>query len=159
MCIRRGRTICWSRTSCRLSRDLTITYYLDGFGNRCTRFVAPQGQLRLFNSTLVRDSGRPDETDWSAREIAVGDLPHEMLSFLLNSRYCEVDRFSAVALDLFGHIDSGWGRVQAICDWVHNKVVFNYSRRGPQRRLSMYSRSGWACAVTFNTWRSPFAER
>jgi transglutaminase-like putative cysteine protease len=135
---------------------LEITYYLDGFGNRCARFVAPQGQLRLFNSTLVRDSGIPDETDWSAREIAVGDLPHEILSFLLNSRYCEVDRFSAVALDLFGYFDPGWGRVQAICNWVNNKVAFNYQHARPTKTaLDVFTERVGVCrdfqhlAITF----------
>ena len=138
---------------------LRNTYYLDGFGNRCTRFVAPQGQLRLFNSTLVRDSGRPDETDWSAREIAVGDLPHEMLSFLLNSRYCEVDRFSAVALDLFGHIDPGGDACRRSATGCTTRWCSTTARLGPQRPLSMYSRSGWACAVTSSIWPSPSAER
>ena len=73
---------------------LQVTDYIDSFGNRCARFVAPQGQLRIFNSTLIWDSGVRDGANWLAAESAVGDLPHEMLSFLLNSRYCEVDRFS-----------------------------------------------------------------
>jgi transglutaminase-like putative cysteine protease len=110
-----------------------ITHYIDSFGNRCARFVAPQGQLRLFNSTLIRDSGLLDEINLSARESPVGDLPHEMLSFLLNSRYCEVDRFSTIALELFGHIPPGWGRVQAVCNWVHNKVTFNYQHARPTK--------------------------
>ena len=39
---------------------LEIAHYIDSFGNRCARFVAPRGQLKLFNSTLIRDSGAPD---------------------------------------------------------------------------------------------------
>jgi transglutaminase-like putative cysteine protease len=112
---------------------LEISHYIDSFGNRCARFVAPRGRLRLFNSTLIRDSGALDEVNWSAREQAVGDLPHEVLSFLLNSRYCEVDRFSSVAFELFGQIEPGWGRVQAICNWVHNKVTFNYQHARPTK--------------------------
>jgi transglutaminase-like putative cysteine protease len=132
------------------------TYYLDGFGNRCARFVAPQGQLRLFNSTLIRDSGLPDEVNWMARETAVGDLPNVVLSFLLNSRYCEVDRFSTIALDLFGHIMPGWGRVQAICNWVNNKVVFNYQMARPTKTaLDVFTERVGVCrdfqhlAITF----------
>jgi transglutaminase-like putative cysteine protease len=110
---------------------LEIAHYIDSFGNRCARFVAPQGKLRLFNSTLIQDSGIPDEVNWYAREHAVGDLPHEILAFLLNSRYCEVDRFSSIAFELFGQFQPGWGRVQAICNWVHNKVAFNYQHARP----------------------------
>src|SRR5580700_7365302 len=112
---------------------LEIAHYIDSFGNRCARFVAPQGQLRLFNSTLIQDSGVPDEVNWYAREHAVGDLPHEVLQFLLNSRYCEVDRFSSIAFELFGQIKPGWGRVQAICNWVPNKLAFNYQHARPTK--------------------------
>jgi transglutaminase-like putative cysteine protease len=107
---------------------LEVSQYIDGFGNRCARFVAPQGQLRLSSSTLIQDSDEPDEVNWAARERGVGDLPHEVLGFLLNSRYCEVDRFSNIAVELFGEVAPGWGRVQAICNWVHNHVAFNYQQ-------------------------------
>src|SRR5580658_339147 len=66
---------------------LEVTGYTDGFGNRCSRFVAPAGRLRLSNSTLIRDSGSPDAVNWSAREMPVGDLPYQTLEYLLNSRY------------------------------------------------------------------------
>ena len=110
---------------------LEVSDYIDGFGNRCTRFIAPPGLLKLRSSTLIRDSGVPDEVNWDAREQPVGVLPHEVLSFLLTSRYCEVDLFSGIAFELFGQIPPGWGRVQAICNWVHNKVTFNYLHARP----------------------------
>ena len=135
---------------------LEVTHYNDSFGNRCARFVAPQGQLRLFNSTLIQDSGVPDEFNWMARESAVGDLPHEMLTFLLNSRYCEVDRFSTIALELFGHILPGWDRVQAVCNWVNNKVTFNYQQARPTKTaLDVFTERVGVCrdfqhlAITF----------
>ena len=109
----------------QIEPNLEVRDYFDSFGNRCARFVAPPGPLRLSGSTLIRDSGNLDEVNWYAREHAVGDLPHEVLSFLINSRYCEVDRFSNIAFELFGQIPPGWGRVQAVCNWVHSKVTFN----------------------------------
>jgi transglutaminase-like putative cysteine protease len=112
---------------------LEVGSYIDSFGNRCSRFVAPPGQLRLTGSTLIRDSGNVDEVNWNARQQPVGDLPNDVLTFLLNSRYCEVDRFSFVAFELFGQIEPGWGRVQAICNWVHSKVTFNYQHARPTK--------------------------
>jgi transglutaminase-like putative cysteine protease len=112
---------------------LNVTSYFDSFGNRCVRFVAPQGHLRLSSSTLLQDSGEPDEANWAARQSAVGDLPNEILRYLLNSRYCEVDRLSSVAFELFGHTSPGWARVQEICNWVHNKVAFNYQHARPTK--------------------------
>jgi transglutaminase-like putative cysteine protease len=112
---------------------LPVTTYIDSFGNRCARFVAPPGPLRLSGSTLIRESDHPDEVNWSAREVAVGELPDESLIYLLNSRYCEVDRLSNIAFELFGNVNPGWGRVQSICDWVHNKVQFNYQHARPTK--------------------------
>jgi transglutaminase-like putative cysteine protease len=117
----------------RTEPRLEISYFRDSFGNRCTRFVAPPGRLKIFNCTLIRDSGLPDETNWSAAETAVGELPHETLTFLLNSRYCEVDRFSNIAFELFGHTAPGWRRVQAVCDWVNRKLAFSYHYARPTK--------------------------
>jgi transglutaminase-like putative cysteine protease len=126
--------------------QLEVTNYIDSFGNRCTRFVAPPGLLKLRGSTLIQDSGAADEVDWNAREHAVGDLPHTVLSFLLNSRYCEVDRFTSIAFELFGQIQPGWGRVQAICNWVHNKVAFNYQHARPTKTaLDVYTERVGVC--------------
>jgi transglutaminase-like putative cysteine protease len=100
--------------------------YLDTFGNNCCRFLAPAGQVRLSNSTLICDTGDPDPLAPYAREIPVMDLPTEVLRYLLSSRYCEVDRMSNIATELFGGIAPGWGRVQAVCQWVHEKVTFGY---------------------------------
>ena len=117
----------------RTDPGLLISNYFDSFGNRVTRFVAPAGRLRLFNSTLVLDSGSSDPVKPTARECPVGDLPEEVLTYLLNSRYCEVDRLSSVAVDLFGDTAPGWARVHAICTWVHQKVRFDYATARPTK--------------------------
>ena len=82
--------------------------YIDGYGNRCTRFLAPRGLLRLTSSTTIYDSGVPDPVSPGAREVPVQELPHDVLKYLINSRYCEVDRFSMIALELFGNVPPGW---------------------------------------------------
>jgi len=139
-----------------VSPEVPVTDYIDGFGNRVGRLVAPAGPLRLTGSTLINDHGLIDPANFAAREHAVEDLPNEVLQFLLNSRYCEVDRLSATALDLFGHIAPGWGRVQAICDWVHNRVQFNYRHTRPTKTaLDVYTERVGVCrdyqhlAITF----------
>ena len=107
--------------------------YIDGFGNYSTRFVAQPGPLRLSNSTLIYDSGLPDPASPGAREVPVQELPHDALRYLYNSRYCEVDRFATIALDLFGGVRPGWSRVQAVCDWVHGRVSFGYQYARPTK--------------------------
>ena len=106
--------------------SVPLTAYRDGFGNWCSRIVAPKGEIRLTTDAIVRDSGQPDMVATWAQQIAVPDLPEETLVFLLGSRYCETDRLSPVAWSLFGNSPTGWGRVQAICDFVNTHIVFGY---------------------------------
>ena len=107
--------------------------YRDSFGNWCTRIVAPKGRIRLSSSAVIRDSGAPDPVVATADQHRVQDLPEETLLFLLGSRYCETDRLSQTAWDLFGHSVTGWGRVQAICDFVHNHITFGYEHARPTK--------------------------
>ena len=103
-----------------------IETYVDGFGNNCSRFYAPAGYIRLHGSTMIHDTGEPDSVAPWARQIPVQDLPHQVLPYLLNSRYCEVDRMTQVAAELFGATAPGWERVSAVCSWVHRHVTFGY---------------------------------
>jgi transglutaminase-like putative cysteine protease len=100
--------------------------YLDSFGNICTRLVAPSGLLEIRNRFVISDSGKPDEVDPEARQWEVEDLPDDTLVFLLGSRYCDTQKLGNLAWSLFGHVESGWQRVQAICDYVHDRVRFGY---------------------------------
>jgi len=118
--------------------------YRDGFGNWCTRIVAPKGRTRITANALVNDSGATDVIVADARQVPVQDLPEEALVFLLGSRYCETDRLSEIAWGLFGHGPTGWGRVQAICDYVHNHIVFGYEHARMTRTAfeAYYDRTG-----------------
>ena len=91
---------------------LPTTTYRDFYGNRCWRMVAPAGDLMLWGDATIEDSGQPEAAFVGAREVPAGDLPDDCLVYLLGSRYCETDRLSQVAWDLFGTIAPGWGRVQ-----------------------------------------------
>jgi transglutaminase-like putative cysteine protease len=133
-----------------------VAEYIDGFGNRCSRIFAPAGDLRLYGATLIVGPDEPDEIDPSAQEQPVQDLPHDVLQFLLNSRYCEVDRLSAIALDLFGGIAPGYWRVQAITSYVQRIVQFGYQYARPTKTaLDVYTERKGVCrdfqhlAITF----------
>ncbi|MDR7125094.1 transglutaminase family protein [Pseudotabrizicola sp. 4114] len=108
------------------SPDVAEEIYTDSFGNICRRFTAPAGLIRLQGEGFMHHSGALDPVTPEAQEHPVSDLPDEALMFLLSSRYCEVDRLSQVAWDLFGHLPPGWSKVQAICDYVHGHIRFNY---------------------------------
>lgn len=122
-------------TSDYLTTDpsVPITAYRDAFGNWCSRIVAPVGRIRLKCNAVVRDTGKPDVIVTSAEQHAVEDLPEETLVYLLGSRYCETDRLSEAAWQLFGQSPPGWTRVQAICDYVHNHITFGYENARPTK--------------------------
>jgi transglutaminase-like putative cysteine protease len=113
--------------------SIPLTAYRDGFGNWCTRIVAPQGRIRLSTDAVVRDSGEPDAVVPDALQHRVEDLPEETLVYLLGSRYCETDRLSDIAWSMFGTTPLGWPRVQAICDFVHRHIVFGYEHARPTK--------------------------
>jgi len=106
--------------------SVPIRAYRDGFGNWCTRLVAPAGKMRIWTDTVVRDSGKPEIVATWAEQVPADALPEETLVFLLGSRYCETDRLSETAWNLFGSAPTGWGRVQTICDYVHRHITFGY---------------------------------
>jgi transglutaminase-like putative cysteine protease len=140
----------------RVEPDIPVEEFTDCFGNRCGRILAAAGKLRLWNDTLVEDSGAPDPVRPEARQQAVQDLPAEVLPYLLASRYCEVDRLSDIAWQLFGQGPLGWGRVQAVCDWVHASVQFGYQFARPTKTAyEVYSERQGVCrdfmhlAITF----------
>jgi transglutaminase-like putative cysteine protease len=125
---------------------IPMTAYRDGFGNWCTRIVAPQGRTRVTANAFVNDTGLPDIIVPEAQQIPVPDLPVDTLVYLLGSRYCETDRLSETAWKLFEHGPTGWGRVQAICDYVHNHVEFGYEHaRVTQTALETFNNRTGVC--------------
>jgi transglutaminase-like putative cysteine protease len=116
------------RDSLMIDPPIPMAGYRDDFGNWCTRIVAPPGRTRITADAVVNDSGLPDIIVPEAQQIPVPDLPEETLIFLLGSRYCDTDRLSQTAWNLFGQTPPGWDRVQAICDYVHRHITFDYQR-------------------------------
>jgi transglutaminase-like putative cysteine protease len=110
-----------------------IAQYRDGFGNLCSRLVAPQGRIALSTSALLEVSGEMERIPGSGEQHPVEELPDECLVFLLGSRYCETDRLSNIAWSLFGGTPLGWRRVQAICDYVHDRITFDYQSARPTK--------------------------
>jgi transglutaminase-like putative cysteine protease len=113
-----------------------ISGYRDGFGNWCSRFVAPSGQVRISTDAIISDSGLPDPAAPAAGETPVENLPDDTLVFLLPSRFCDSDRLLDLAWTLFGQTQPGWSRVQAICDFVHEHILFGYEHARATRTAS-----------------------
>ena len=110
-----------------------IETYRDDFGNEISRLTAPAGSLALISDFIVQDDGATDEVAWHAVQTPVAELPTDVLLFLIPSRYCESDALAPDAWALFGNTPEGWGRVQAICDFVHNHITFGYQYGRPTK--------------------------
>lgn len=112
---------------------MAIKNFIDPFGNRCGLGLAPAGRVRLWGDAVVEDDGQPDIVNWGARQHSVLDLPIDTLLFLRGSRYCETDRLVEIAWSMFESEPEGWGRVQAICNWVNWNVRYGYEHASPTR--------------------------
>jgi transglutaminase-like putative cysteine protease len=62
----------------------------------------------------------------NARQFEVNELPDDVLIYLLGSRYCDTEKLSELAWSVFGSAVPGWQRVQAICDYVNERICFGY---------------------------------
>ena len=98
--------------------------YLDRFGNRCERFGIAVGDSEITYEAHVVIADPADVVEPDARETPVEALPDEVLSFLMPSRFCLPDELGNEAWQRFGDLTPGWGRVQAIVDYVHASLEF-----------------------------------
>ena len=120
--------------------------YTDRHGNLVRRFMAPAGAFTISRDQIFRCDGAPDPVVLDAKEVPLADVPSEHLVYLLGSRYCETDKLSPIAWNLFGHVPPGWQRVQAICDFVHNHLTFGYQyARGDRTAFEAYEERLGVC--------------
>lgn len=120
--------------------------YRDLFGNTCRRFIAPPGDLTLRSDSVIEVSGETDPIGHDAEQHPVAELPDACLVFLMGSRYCETDRLSQLAWNTFGHTPPGWQRVQAICDFAHDRIQFNYQNaRSTRTAFEAYEEQTGVC--------------
>jgi transglutaminase-like putative cysteine protease len=143
----------YSRVSDLLRPDHLVTQpsvpivgYRDGFGNWCSRLVAPAGEIRIATDAIIQDSGLPDAAEPQAEQLPVQDLPGDTLVYLLGSRYCETDRLSETAWSLFEQTPPGWARVQAISNFVHQHITFGYQHaRATKTALEAFHEQTGVC--------------
>jgi transglutaminase-like putative cysteine protease len=108
----------------QITPGLPVEDYLDQFGNRVWRLVAPQGLFQLEYDAVVEVESTPDLVLSHLRQTPVQELPYDVLPYTLPSRYCDSDYFIHDAWRLFGSVPAGWLCVQAICDWIHREIVY-----------------------------------
>ena len=111
--------------------DIASRRYSDSFGNPCRRLMMPTGEQVWQYDAIVEVSGELEPYVPDAMQLPVEQLPDETLVYTLPSRFCLSDVLSDQAWSLFGNTEPGWARVQAICDWVHTNIRFQYGTSTP----------------------------
>jgi transglutaminase-like putative cysteine protease len=133
-----------SESDLHMSQLIAVETFPDGFGNTCRRMTANAGRLALKLTGVLFDTGLQDRFDLSADAVPTAELPTAVLPFLAASRYCETDLLSNFAWSRFGGIRGGSAKVQAICDFVHDRLKFSYRDARETRTASqtMEERNG-----------------
>ena len=92
-------------------------------GNRYLRLSVAAGPLEVWYTASVdlhHYMADPDHID----EIPVARLPAQVLNYLYPSRYCQSDRLYRLAMREFGQRPPGYRRVQAIREWVTQRISY-----------------------------------
>jgi transglutaminase-like putative cysteine protease len=126
----------------RLGPDRATEVLVDRDGNRWCRFLAAAGPTTLHYEATLHDTGQPDPVVPLARACSIVALPIESYRFLNPSRYCDSDALVNLAWQEFGHHPAGWQQVQAICDWVHNRIAYDGSAASPDHTAADALREG-----------------
>lgn len=106
-----------------ITPDLPRHVYADPhIGHRFLRLHADAGPVTLRYQARVQRTVQP--LDPLAAEVAIADLPDDLLHNLNATRYCESDALSQVTQQMFGQLPRGLGRVQALVEWIHQNIRY-----------------------------------
>jgi transglutaminase-like putative cysteine protease len=103
-----------------------IRSYIDLYGNPCVRAVLPAGESSFGYQAVAVVPDATEDADEDAPELAPDDLPDDTLVYTLPSRYCLPDVLGDESWSRFGALAPGYRRVQAVCDYVHQHLTFQY---------------------------------
>jgi len=115
----------------RSEPSFPVRGFADVYGNPGLRAVLPAGQSRFRYSAVAWVPDITEDVDRDAPECPPDALPDHTLIYTLPSRYCLPDVLGDEAWSRFGGLQPGYGRVQAICDHVHDHLAFQYGTTTP----------------------------
>jgi transglutaminase-like putative cysteine protease len=113
-----------ARESYTLRPSVSAIEYTDNFGNLCQRLVAPPGEFTIRTSADILTSDGIDVMPGAPFD-EVQNLPDEVLTYLLPTRYCESDRFIELGREIVADAVPGYDQVAAIESWIRNNIRFN----------------------------------
>lgn len=112
-----------ARESYTLEPYVPVVEYMDSFGNLCQRLLAPMGKFTIETTAEVMAAAGSDR-NFEAGFIDILQLPENVLTYLLPSRYCESDRFGDLAREITMGAQLGYGQVASIEQWIHANILY-----------------------------------
>jgi transglutaminase-like putative cysteine protease len=129
--------------------EVHVRGYADLYGNQCARVVLPAGRSVLRYAAVVLVPDATEDADEHASELPPDQLPDEALIYTLPSRYCLPDMLGDEAWSRFGATPTGYSRVRAICDYVHDHLTFRYGSSDPRSTAVDVNDSGYGVCRDF----------
>jgi transglutaminase-like putative cysteine protease len=126
----------------QLQPDRTVEVLADQSGNRWCRFVAAAGTTSLRYATIIEAPDHTDPVLPGVRQCPIEALPIDTYRFLNASTYCDTAALMELAWSTFRGIPAGWPLVQAICDWVHGQIRFEYGATRIDQSASQTAAAG-----------------
>ena len=122
-----------------------IEEYLDIYGNKVWRILAPTGKVQIEHHLLIEMPATPDFVFSNLPKTSIENLPSDVLMYTLPSRLCLSDLLIYDAWHLFGHIEGGWEQVQAVCDWIYEHITYVSDGTSSTTSLDTYQQRHGVC--------------
>jgi transglutaminase-like putative cysteine protease len=116
--------------------DSRVDLLPDDWGNRWTRLLAAAGRTSFSYRATIHCPDCCDPVWPTTPACPVQALPINTYPFLNPSTYCDTPQLMDLAWRTFAGIEPGWPLVQAICDWVHQQIQFDYAATEPHKTAS-----------------------
>ena len=113
-----------ARESYTLNPSVPVVEFTDNYGNLCQRLIAPPGEFSIRTSADILTSDVIDVCPGAPFD-EVQNLPDEVLTYLLPTRYCESDRFIDLGQQIVAGVAPGYDQVDALVTWIRNNIHFN----------------------------------
>jgi transglutaminase-like putative cysteine protease len=96
----------------------------EGSNNRFIRLETGRHKKLAITYSAAVDCDYQVYSAGSVEATPVAELSGSTIPYLFPSRFCQSDRLSRLAWDLFGSIENPHEKVVAISDWVHENVEY-----------------------------------
>ncbi|MCE6992614.1 transglutaminase family protein [Dyadobacter sp. CY323] len=112
----------------QIEPSVPFSEYTDIYGNPCQRAVLPPGTVTITTEVQVQVNATKPIPNPAPEFVLIGDLPDEVMHYVLPSRYCQSDlpEIGKLAMEIAGNFKPGYDQVEEIRKWIHQNVKYQY---------------------------------